>query len=288
MKNTRYYIINIVVLFVTVILFASIIVQNFIWFCTKADVIPIFFLTLLCIVAIHFVKALRLYFIMLETRLTLDCFFRVYIKTTLVNLIFPFKLGEFFRMYCFGNELKSNKKGILLILIDRYFDTIPLVLILLTFTLSGGNSLSGVVIILIAFLIVVTIMYTIFPSTFKYLNRFFIVNTTSDRGIIALELLKKTQFWYSYMQELIEGRERILLILSGLVWLMEYGSLYCLISGVGDVFSLTDFVVYMNSVFMGSGSEYIIFYVGISAVVLAGVSVVVYGRHFVMRKRNQI
>lgn len=288
MKNKRYYGINIAVFLLTIFFFSRMVFENFMWLRTEGTIKSFFFLCLLSIVATHFIKALRLYFLMLETRPTVVRFLRTYIKTTLVNLVLPFKLGEFFRMYCFGHELKNYKTGILIILADRYFDTIPLVLILIGFVVFGKDSLSGVIIVLVMFLLIITIVYSIFPSTFRYMNRFLIVNTNSDRGIQALELLKKIQHWYSYIQELITGREIILLILSGLAWFMEYGALYCLITGIGHKFSTTEFVAYMDSIFAGNVSEYVGLYLGINAVVLVMMAVVAYGRNFVTRKRDGI
>ncbi|MGI5948007.1 MAG: lysylphosphatidylglycerol synthase domain-containing protein [Lachnospiraceae bacterium] len=288
MKNKRYYGINIAVFLLTIFFFLRMALENFIWFRTEGTIKSFFLLCLLNIVMIHIIKALRLYFLMLETRPTVTRFLRTYIKTTLVNLVLPFKLGEFFRMYCFGHELKNYKTGILLILTDRYFDTIPLVIILLGFIIFGKESPRGVIITLVLFLLVVTILYSIFPSTFRYMNRFLIMNTNSDRGIQALELLKKMQHWYSYIQELIIGREIILLILSGLAWVMEYGALYCLITGIGHKFSTTEFVTYMDSIFAGNVSEYVGLYLGINAVVLVMMAVVAYGRNFVTRKKDGI
>lgn len=286
MKNKRYYGINIAVFLFTLFFFLRMAFENFIWLRTEGTIKSFFLLCLLNIVMIHIIKALRLYFLMLETRPTVTRFLRTYIKTTLVNLVLPFKLGEFFRMYCFGHELKNYKTGILLILTDRYFDTIPLVIILLGFIIFGKESPKGFITALVLFLFIVTIAYSIFPSTFRYMNRFLIVNTNSERGIRALELLEKAKYWYSYMQGLLIGREVILLILSGLAWFIEYGALYCLIKGIGHEFSTAEFVAYMDSIFVGNISEYVGIYLGINAVVLVIMAVVVYGRNFVTRKRN--
>ena len=287
MRHTKYYGINIVIFLVTIGVFIRILKESFIWLSTQADISPIFFLCLISILIVHFIKALRLYFLMLETRLTVTRFLRVYVKTTLVNLVLPFKLGEFFKMYCLGHELNNSKTGILLILVDRYFDTLPLMILILGFTLLGQGDLKGIVVILIGFLTVVTIAYAMFPSTFAYMNRFLIMNTHSERGLMSLELLRKMRYWYSYIQELVKGRELILLVLSSLSWAMEYIALYSLIRGISHKFSATDFVAYMDSIFMGSISEYINLYVGISAVILVGVAVTVYGKSFVARKRKR-
>lgn len=286
MKSRKYYGINIAIFLITIGIFIRISKEGFAWLSIQADIIPIFFLSLVSILIVHSIKALRLYFIMLETRLTITRFLRVYVKTTCVNLVLPFKLGEFFRMYCLGHELKNFKTGILLILVDRYFDTIPLVILILGFTLLGQGVLKGVVIILIGFLVVVTIAYAIFPSTFAYMNRFLIISTNSEHGLMSLELLKKMRYWYFYIQNLIKGRELILLILSSLSWAMEYVALYSLIKGLGHMFSVADFIAYMDSVFIGSISEYIKLYIGISAAILSGIATVVYGKSFVLRKRK--
>ncbi len=288
MKSKKYYGINISIFLITIGIFIRVLKDSFSWLSIQAYIAPIFFLSLISILIVHSIKALRLYFIMLETRLSITSFLRVYVKTTLVNLVLPFKLGEFFRMYCLGHELKSFKTSILLILVDRYFDTIPLVILILGFTLLGQGSLKGVVIILIGFLVVITIAYAIFPSTFAYMNRFLIINTNSERGLIGLKLLRKMRYWYFYIQDLIKGRELILLILSSLSWAMEYIALYSLIRGIGHMFSVTDFITYMDSVFIGSISEYINLYIGISAAILVGIIAVVYGKSFVVRKRKSV
>ena len=286
MKCTKYYGINIVIFLVTISIFIKILKEGFSWISTQAVITPILLLSLASISIVHFIKALRLYFIMLEKRLTVTRFLRVYVKTTLVNLVLPFKSGEFFRMYCLGHELKNYKTGFLLILVDRYFDTIPLVILMLGFTLLGQGDLKGIVVILIGFLTVVTITYAIFPSTFAYINRFLIINTHSERGLMSLELLRKMRYWYSYIQELVKGRELILLILSSLSWAMQYIALYSLIKGIGHTFSAIDFIAYIDSIFMGSISEYINLYVGISVAILVGIAVGVYGKSFIVRKRK--
>lgn len=244
------------------------------------------FLGVLFTVLVYGIKALRLYIILLEKRLALANFIRLYIKTTLINLVFPFKLGEVFRMYCYGTEFRNYKRGFLLILIDRYFDTLPLLLLLLVSTAGQQNRVSGVVAVLCIFIILLTIFYWIFPSSYKYLNRFLIMNIESDRGIFALDMIRKAQNWYLYAKELIRGREAILLVLSGCAWLAEYAMLYCLVIGSGRIFKAENFVSYMNAVFTGKSNEYVDIYICMSGLILAVCAGFAYGRLWFVKKEQ--
>ena len=179
MKKRSYYIINLVILLFTIVFFIQSFFQNLRLLHGKETITIIFAGAFAGIVIVHLFKGIRLYFLVLEERPTVARFLKLYVKTTLVNLVFPFKLGELFRIYSFGHEWKNYKAGLLLILVDRYFDTIPLMLLLIGFTISGKGTLYGIVVVLTVFIAVVTVMYFIFPSTYKYMNRFLIVNTNS-------------------------------------------------------------------------------------------------------------
>ena len=58
--------------------------------------IPVF---LVAFVLVHFAKMLRLYLVLMEHELSFGRFVILYMKTTLINLIIPFKLGEIYRIF---------------------------------------------------------------------------------------------------------------------------------------------------------------------------------------------
>lgn len=216
-------------------------------------------------IIIYVIKATRMYLIMLEKRLTFKRFIKVYVMTSLVNLAFPFKLGEIFRVYSYGNQMENYKQGFLCVIVDRYFDAVPLFILLFGFTMATSGTLLSVVVVLFLFLILITVAYYIFPSTYQYMNQFIIIGTNSSKGIWALTMLDKANGWYQYVTELVKGRGIILLVLSIITWLMEYAILILLAKGLQDTFKMEDFVNYMNSVFIGIKNLYVMLYVGISA-----------------------
>ena len=239
----------------------------------------LFFLivTIVLTVMVYCIKAVRLYLIVMENRMGYKRFFKLYIKTTLVNITLPFKIGELFKCYCYGNELNNYKLGVLCVLVDRYFDSIPLVLLLLGLILISNSAIVNVTVLIMLFILLLTIIFIIFPSTYAYLNKFCIVSVESQNGIKLLRILDNLNIWYNYIRGLIKGRGTILLILSTIAWLLEYAIIFCLSLCVGQQFLIDDFIVYMNSVFSGKENLYMNLYVAISAVIFVVLSGMIYG-----------
>lgn len=277
MKNKLYYLLNTVVVIVALLLMVRIIYPAF-WLIFYGKSIAMWIFTAVFFTAvIYVIKAVRLYLILLEHRIAIKRYLKLYIKTTLVSLVLPLKTGELFKVYCYGTEMNSMKCSLLSVLVERYFDTIPLAILLIGFTFYSKVGSSLMVILLTAFLILTTVSYLIFPSSFHYINRFCIMNVNSERGLLLLDMMKKINSWYFDIQELIKGRGIILILLSGITWLMEYGILVCVSKGLGHIFRTDTFVIYINSIFVGSDNTYINLYVGISVVIFLFLTILVYG-----------
>lgn len=284
MKDRKYYIVNIIVLSITLYFFCQIISESIIKKALEIRTTSLMPLILLGIMIIYILKAIRLYFIMLEYKISLKDFIKVYLKTAFVSISIPFKVGEFFKIYCYGKEIKNYRISTLLVLMDRYFDTIPLTIILVVLSISGENKFSSLILYMLLFLMFVTILYWVFPSTYYYLNQYLIKNTYSDRGIRALFYLSQIKQLYITIKELVKSRFLILFILSSITWVLEYGILAALFTNIGKVFKGEEFVQYINAVFWGNHNEYINLYISLGAIVLFVIAILVYGIYY-RRKR---
>ncbi len=230
---------------------------------------------------IYAIKAFRLYIILLDERLSWKRFLRVYIKTMPVSLAFPLKLGEIFRMYCFGVETGSLATGILGILTERFFDTIPLLVLIVLFTLMSGGEVITLVVLLAGFLILISALYLSFPSIYSYANRYCMVNIQSGRSVKLLKLLDGLNKWYLRVKKLIKDRVALLLIISTFTWLAECGILMLFVRGMGDEFASDIFLSYISSVCSGITNSYVNLYVGLSAILFFLVFMAVYASSFV-------
>ena len=104
-KNT-YNIINGIVLLIAIFIFfqeycGDIHLQK------ERDVLS-FTILIAAVVFAHMIKAGRLYLALYGADIGWETYLKVYCKVTPVSMIFPLKVGEFFRMYCYGKELKNG------------------------------------------------------------------------------------------------------------------------------------------------------------------------------------
>lgn len=198
-------------------------------------------------VIVHIVKLARLYLILIDEKIPFRRFVFLYCLTTLVNLIIPFKLGEFFRIFVFCRATKSFRIGFLSVVLDRFFDTVALVLILLPFELLRGRAVPASTLLLTVFVVVAVFAYVAFPSFYTYLNRYMIMNRSSKGDMGILKLLELTRLGYEYVKRLIHGRYALLTIFSFVAWLLECGILYLLSNFLG-ISDKTDISAYIQSI----------------------------------------
>ena len=177
------------------------------------------------IALVHITKFVRFYFILLEEMMPLSTAIKTYAKTTLVSILIPFKIGEIYRMYAFGYKLNSYPKGVIAVVIDKFFDAIVLCMILAGGVLMYGSANYFLLVILLGFIILAVLIYCLFEPSYRYLNRFFIVRGGGIKSLRALKILDKSHKIYQNAKRMVYGRQLACLVLSVLAWGIEYATL---------------------------------------------------------------
>lgn len=239
---------------------------------------------------IHAAKFMRLYLVLLEQKIPFFQFVRVYCKTTFINLVIPFKLGEIYRVYCFSKLGRSLEVGIFSVLADRFFDTLALLLLLLPFELVTAGRIQAVTAVLTVLLLVVLFAYRTFPGMYAYLNHYIIQKKSSGRSLAVLKGLEYTNIWYAYVRELVRGRYALIFFFSLLGWLLETGLLWALSMALFGSFGAGDFSAYISAIFLAGSSGLLTAYVRFSALLLGVAAAVLYGiyggRLLLLRRRK--
>lgn len=243
--------------------------------------VPLFILGFLFV---HLAKMMRFYLILMEQKINLLRFIKVYMKITFVNLALPFKLGEIFRVYCFSKETKDAKIGILSVVIDRVFDISALLVILIPYDVIVDKAISPVTLILSLFAAVILFLYRIFLPTYYYMNQYLITNTSSKEAVRCLYLLENGKTWYDYIRRLLKGRSSLIFILSCIGWMAEFGLLMCMQAIFQKVFGISGFVTYINSIFGFGETQLLNIYTTVSCIILAIITVSVYGISYWKRR----
>ncbi|MBR5359845.1 MAG: flippase-like domain-containing protein [Lachnospiraceae bacterium] len=212
-------------------------------------------LCLIWFLVIHTVKMFRMYLLLLESRIEFRRFIFAYCRTTLINLAIPFKLGEIYRMAVFSRITKSAPVGIASVVVDRFFDTLALVLILLPLSALSPSGISAVSVFLMVFVAVVIFVYIMFPSAYGYLNKYIIINRTSARSMTVLRWLEILNSGYEYVKRLVTGRYALLTLMSFGAWVLEGGLLFLISRLLGLGFGMSEFSDYITSIMSAAHSE---------------------------------
>ncbi len=227
--------------------------------------VPLFFAGFF---AVHILKMLRFYLVLLEQRISIKEFIFLYIRTTFVNLLIPFKLGEVYRAFSVIRFTDCIEVGILSVVLDRFFDTFILLLFLIPYDLLVLGRLTWITICILLFLLAVMMIYRMFEPTYLYLNHYMIQNASTKRGIRMLSVMETLREWYDYTKKLVTGRQYLIVLCSVLGWFAEFGLLW-LISGYCEMeFGITEFAAYIQSIFSMHRSVLLKKYSRISMVIL--------------------
>lgn len=218
---------------------------------TGGSLLKFILIMALCLVGfvlVHFIKLMRMYLIVMQQHISFKRFVPAYLRTTLVNLIIPYKLGEIYRIGVFARITGSLNIGFFSVLVDRFFDTFALIILLLPFLLLSGNVVTVPVVILTVFLLIILFAYISFPSAYGYLNHYIITSRDSQKSMAALKGLGKVNEWYMYVKKLVLGRYGLLILFSLMAWAFELMVLLGLAGLFGIEFGIDMFGEYISSI----------------------------------------
>lgn len=232
-------------------------------------------LVIVCFFLAHLFKFTRVWLVLMEEKnLSLFDVFFLYARTTLVNLVIPFKLGEIYRIAAVRHMTGALKTGVLLVIVDRFFDTLALLLLTLPFEILLGSGADPVLLLLFAGLITIFLCFFFYAPSYRYLNKYLIMTKKSGRALLALDTLDRTNEWYSFLQKLIKGRSPLILLSSLLGWVMEFAALKMLSGAFGSEFGISTFITYINSILSGGKSRIGFIYNAMGIAVFAVLTVV--------------
>lgn len=245
--NILFYLLTILVLVLNNPFKASIINENNIF---------ILLITFLCI---HIFKCIKQYFMLIESDIHISEFIPIYVKATFCSIVLPYKSGELYKSYLYGYKINDYMKGFLTIIVDKFFEAIVLLSILIPYTLKNNESIKTIIWLLLIFVILFIVIYLCFKSTYYYLNKHFVLYRKSKQTIFMLNFLEKCNEVYEYISNLIKGRVLIILILTILSWVFEWIFVNAL--------HISSFLDYINSFFFGMPSYVVSNYVIIAIIV---------------------
>ena len=266
-KHKRIYnAINVAVILLTVIVFLAKYQDiKYIFMERNIDSIVIIAATV-CVV--HLIKASRLYLALYGTDVDVWTYIKIYCKVTPVSLVFPFKIGEFFRMYCYGVEIHNLLKGIITVIFDRFMDTTALVTIIFFVWIINGGHITLFTYALILFLACILVLYFAYSGMYHFWKKYILKAKATEHKLDILKLLDMSNVLYQEIVGVSRGRGIILYFMSLIAWGVEIGSLV-LLTETSVKESLSEIITqYLISAMRGGASVELKQFVFISAVLM--------------------
>ena len=281
MKNKIYYLINIFFLAISILLI------NYTGIFQMKFTAYQFIVLILIFLIIHILKFFKIYLILLEEKIPLRVMAKLYIKTTFVSTVLPYKTGELFKMYTYGNEIKNYTKGIIAVLVDKFFDALILCLILVPYGLIVTESIPKMGLIMLVFFIIALIVYISFENTYYYLNKFFVFKNQTKKSVVALRILEKVREVYIKTKEMIRGRYLLLLILTSTTWAFESIFIYVMAGFMNIETGFMTITNYISDAFFGINNVLFNNYIYICTVIFLIMTILIYFNKYILKRKNK-
>ena len=274
-KNTIYYVINLLFIVWAI---ASVNYKGIFNINISAKLL---LMLLIMFVVIHIFKFIKIYFILLEEVIPLKRMIKLYVKTTFVSIVLPYKIGELFKMYSYGKEINNYAKGVVAVLIDKFFDALILCIVLIPYGVVVSGNISKLAWIMLAFLVAILIIYLSFKGTYIYLNKFFISKVKNKNSIYALGVIEKANEIYITAKNMITGRQSVILCLTGISWITEAVFIQVMAGFTGIETGFMTVINYISDAFFGINNLLFNNYIYLGTAIFLALIVAMYIEKFI-------
>lgn len=185
--------------------------------------------------ASHFVRSIRLYVILLDMERSYTRILGLYATLTFVNRMFPWKLGELFRLFEFTHLFRSPRLALVVIATERFFDAAILFWLLLYGLVLDASIVEDTTVLLILLSAVVifgALTYRGLPGFARYLRFLAATRSRGRRGLTALRLAAWIDEIWRDVNRLLRGRAVVLALISFVVWALEIAAMGLIVNVV--------------------------------------------------------
>ena len=179
--------------------------------------------------ASHMVRVLRIAVMIGRQNFSLLSLLKIQYYTNAVNLLIPFKLGEFYRIIEFNKVIRDQEKTFFTIIAERGIDFILIFLglfVCVYFTEQTFMEIKITIILGFVFIGAILFIFFVLPQNLRFMNIFLAKRYTSNSIIKVLYISSKIHDSIEGIRNIITKEKATLMVLSLVVWVLEIGSFY--------------------------------------------------------------
>lgn len=163
----------------------------------------------------------------------------MHFATAPVSLVLPFKLGEIVRLYELWKMSGTAVYAIIVLLIDRMYDSLFLVPVLVFLVMQGNASPLLVAFSLLAAVVPLTVV-VIGPKLLTEVQRYVVASHTNPRTIDVLRQIDSARLLVIRAADVSRRRAPELCVISLLIWLCELAVCLILVNVFSSLATATD------------------------------------------------
>tara|TARA_B100001109_G_scaffold154580_1_gene125766 strand:+ start:9195 stop:10160 length:966 start_codon:yes stop_codon:yes gene_type:complete len=189
----------------------------------------------------HLVRVFRLIIISNDFEYSFKDLMIEQYKANSINLIFPFKLGESYRIIAFKKFFKNYYNSFNLLLVERFFDFIMLILILGTALIISDVdiiSIKNIFYIAVPIFILFTLFFYVFPDLMLIIHKIFIKKKLNKVNSFIINTSGKFYKSYNDIRKIVYNKIIIISILSFVIWSLELSVLFILFNSLNIPFDI--------------------------------------------------
>jgi hypothetical protein len=179
--------------------------------------------------ASHGVRVIRLAIITGDPRVSLRQIAMVHAITAAASLVTPFKLGEIFRISELGHLLGDVGRSIVIVWVERAFDSAAIMFLILVASLAEPTVLGQIrplVIVSVAFVAATLALFTIVPEGLGTLSLFIVRRYDGPHAVRVLKGVHWLKRGIDLGPRFIAGKVSVLLVLTFAIWGLELATLW--------------------------------------------------------------
>ncbi len=262
MKNKKLYVaINVVVNIVTI---------GFVILCWNKILtlnLKTILVAIIPFICIHLLRIIRQYIILMEYKIKIKKLTRAYLLSSIINTTIPLRIGELYKAYLYGYEIKNYKKSIIAVLIDKFFDAIFLLILFMVVEIINKQAMSLVTMLLMVFVFLIIIIYTSFENTYRFLNKYLILNKNTKIGNRCLKILEEIKDIFVDVKSMVKDREILIVMITLLSWVFELSFAFIICKSINVDLGLINFITYINDSFLGIQNGLSNYYIYATAII---------------------
>jgi len=176
----------------------------------------------------HCLRALRIFLLLYDGRLRASETLLTHIHAAGVSMLIPWKLGEIYRIVVFQGLSPTFRRVLMSVWVERIWDTIALLLLLLIPSLMHSDTPinSELLLMMLAFLCISAFLFLVLPENINLVKRYLIVRKRSDQALWMLIWVDRIHTLLITAYRLLCYRVATMAWITCGIWTLELGALW--------------------------------------------------------------